>query len=377
MRRALDIGHTSARLFLRNKTAYVWLFLMPIGFMYFMGFANRGPGSPSNRVPTVRVENLDLQALGRVFLDELGAQGLRILPPTEGNPADRSLRIPQDFTARIVQRQPARIQFLHREGSDAGDAALVELRVWRALIAINAHLVELVGVRGESAVTNEMRFREVMGSPDPVRLEARFAGRKPVPSGFNFSVPGNLVMYVLMNLVVFGGAGVAAERRSGVLKRLSVHPLRPGELVAGQLYGLILLGLVQILVFLVAGRFLFGVKLGGNVPVLGLVLVVFAWDAAALGVLAGSVMAREDRVVGVCVLTSLLMAALGGCWWPLEVAPRTLQVAAQALPTGWALSALHQLISFGNGFAEVRAPLAALVVFGAVTTWLAGRYFRV
>jgi hypothetical protein len=27
----------------------------------------------------------------------------------------------------------------------------------------------------------------------------------------------------------------------------------------------------------------------------------------------------EDRVIGLCVLASLLMAAIGGCWWPLEI----------------------------------------------------------
>ena len=71
MKRILDIGHTDLRLFLKHKSAYVWLFVMPLVFVYFMGFANHGPGKPYNRTPPVLVENADTNFLGRIFLDEL------------------------------------------------------------------------------------------------------------------------------------------------------------------------------------------------------------------------------------------------------------------------------------------------------------------
>jgi len=140
---------------------------------------------------------------------------------------------------------------------------------------------------------------------------------------------------------------------------------------------LLLLAAVQIAFLLLVGRLVFAVPLGGNLPAVLVTLLVFAWVAAALGVLAGSTVASEDRVVGLCVLASLLMAALGGCWWPLELAPAWLRTAAHALPTGWAMDALHQLISFGAGWAAVVKPLSVLAAFGAAFTWLATRAFRV
>ncbi|MDH7600254.1 MAG: ABC transporter permease [Sedimentisphaerales bacterium] len=96
-----------------------------------------------------------------------------------------------------------------------------------------------------------------------------------------------------------------------------------------------------------------------------------------MGVLVGSISTRQDHVVGICVLVSLLMAALGGCWWPIEVAPRVLQQAAILVPTGWAMSALHQLISLGNGIRQVLPQIARLVGFAAAANLLAGRFFRV
>jgi hypothetical protein len=68
MKHILDIGHTDLRLFFKHKTAYVWLFVVPLAFVYFMGFAARGPGRPYNRTPPVLIENNDTNFLGQIRL---------------------------------------------------------------------------------------------------------------------------------------------------------------------------------------------------------------------------------------------------------------------------------------------------------------------
>jgi ABC-2 type transport system permease protein len=374
--RVFDIGHADLKLFLKSKSAYVWLFAVPLAFVYFMGFANRGPHDPYNRKPSVLIENQDTNFLGRIFLDELSAQNMWLLSPTNRESTARIIVIPADFSSKILSQKQSKVQFLKRDTSAEADAAIIELRLMRALIAMNGHILEAATREGAAPSLNEAQLRAVMASPNPVSLDARFAGRKPVPSGFNFSLPGNLVMYLTLNLLTFGGATIAAERRSGVIKRFMVHPVTRSELVMGKIYGLMLLGGMQILFFLVVGKFLFGVNLGANLPGVTLTLLVLAWVASSFGVLAGSLIAAEDRVTGICVLVGLLMAALGGCWWPLEVSPPALKTVALCLPTGWAMRALHQLISFGSGLGAVVVPLAVLLVFGVAANLLAARFFR-
>jgi ABC-type multidrug transport system permease subunit len=376
MRRILDIGHNDLRLFLRNKTWFIWLFVMPFAFVYFMGFANRGRGKASNRNPPVLVENQDPNFLGRVFMDELGAQGMWLLSPTNREAAARGIRIPSGLTSNALQEKETKLEFFKRDSSAESDAVLIEARLIRALIAMNGHMLEAATRAGGSIPLTEAGLREVMATPNPVSLNARFAGRRPVPSGFNFSLPGNLVMYLVMNLLIFGGATVAAERRDGVIRRFMVHPVARGEIVMGKIYGLMLLGVVQIVFFLAVGKFALGVNLGANLPAVTLTLLVLAWVAGSLGVFIGSVITSEDRVTGLCVLASLLMAALGGCWWPLEIAPPALKTIALCLPTGWAMQALHQVISFGSGFGAILTPLVVLLGFGAMANVLAVRFFR-
>lgn len=376
MRRILDIGHTDLRLFMKKKSAYVWLFVVPLIFVYFFGSLNKTAGDPSNRRPRMWIENADTGFLGTLFIDELTTQGVRRMKEEDRKDAVATIRIPADFTGKVLKHEPTKVQFLPGEKLEEADESIIQARLFRTLIAMNGHLLEAATQTNAPATLTETQFREIIARPDTVALDARFAGRKPVPSGFNFSLPGNLVMYLMMNILIFGGATIAVERRSGIIKRLMVHPITRGELVTGKIYGLMLLGAVQIFFFLVMGKFVFHVPLGANLPAVTLTLLMFAWVAGSLGVLAGSVIAAEDRVTGVCVLASLIMAAVGGCWWPLEISPPSLQSAALWLPTGWAMRALHQLISFGSGMEAVVKPLLVLFAMGLGANLLAARFFR-
>ena len=84
----------------------------------------------------------------------------------------------------------------------------------------------------------------------------------------------------------------------------------------------------------------------------------------------------EDKVAGVCVMASLVMAAVGGCWWPLEIGPPVLRLLAHCVPAGWAMDALHQLISFGGGLSDAARPIAVLAAFGLAANALAARFFK-
>jgi ABC-2 type transport system permease protein len=374
MRAVLLIGINDLRVFLRAKASFIWLFVVPLVFIGFMGFAMRGPGKPGNLRPTVQVDNRDTNYLAAVFVKELAGKGLIVLDPASTEQAQQRIIIPDDFTARVLAGEQAKVQFSRKENSVSAEGAMVELRLVRALIGINSHLM-LAGAAGDGKLS-ESAVREAQRSAPLVRVDARFAGRKPAPSGFSFSLPGNMVMYVMMNLLIFGGVAVTRERQYGIVRRLACNPLSRAQVVAGKIFGLILLGGVQVAVFLLAGRFFFGVNLGANLPAILLTLVVYAWVAASLGVLVGSVIQAEDKVIGLCIMASLLMAALGGCWWPLEIGPPILKTIAHCLPTGWALDALHQLISFGGGLADAGKPLAVLAAFGATANLLAARFFR-
>lgn len=376
MRRVLTLGHNDLRRFLRDRSSVVWLFLMPLAFVYGSSFVSRSPGGPNVPWPKVALDNRDAGFLGRIFLSELGEQKLTIVPPDKAGDAPRGIIIPADFTERVLERKQVELEFFKIEGSDDLTALLIEARLFRALVAMNGHLVEFVRENPDSPLS-ERGLSGVLERSQRVSLDAKFAGRKPIPVGFNQSLPGILVMYLLLNLLIYGGAAVAGERRNGVLRRLAINPVTHLELLFGRLYGLLLLASVQIAFFLLLGQFVFGVNIGDQVAGIVLTLLVFSWVAASLGVLIGFLVKAEEKVVGLSLLVVLPTAALGGCWWPLDIVSPTLQQAAHAVPTAWALDALHQFITFGAGFSQAAPAIGMLALFGLAANLAAIRFFRV
>ena len=64
------------------------------------------------------------------------------------------------------------------------------------------------------------------------------------------------------------------------------------------------------------------------------------------------------------VLASLVLAPVGGCWWPLFITPEWMQALAKVTPHGWANSAFNKLMLFGAEGGDVVLEMAALAAFG-------------
>ena len=99
-------------------------------------------------------------------------------------------------------------------------------------------------------------------------------------------------------------------------------------------------------------------------------------NQAPLALLLGSLAKTENQAAGLGVFFTMVLAALGGCWWPIEIAPRWMQQLQLFTPTGWTMDALHKLISFEMAWQNTLPNLVTLVVATVVIGWAAARRFR-
>ncbi|MBD3179636.1 MAG: ABC transporter permease subunit [Candidatus Latescibacteria bacterium] len=393
------------RITVKEKSLIIWLFLMPLAFMFFFGsvYGGGGRGTPRTRIT---VENNDLGFLGDDLEISLSDENLFLvdsdsLAETQ-NPV-RTLIIPEDFTTRVLSRDKVEVVLRKEKGShfEAGIAA--EAAIVRALARLGAGIIELeteevskgkpgFTVQGDSVSGSLMelsggdqgmiyqyqgRLDSLLNREAVVGLKPEMAGRKKyIPTGFQSSVPGSLVMFVLMSMV-FSGAALVQERVSGQLKRIAVSPVSKGEIILGKLFARMVVAAFQILFLLLAGRVLFGIKLGSSYPALVVLMITFAFCTGSFSLLFGSLFRDPEKLDGIAILTTLVMASLGGCWWPLEVLSRPFRIVAFMLPTGWAMNGIHKLISFGYGFGAITNHLLALLLFGSVFILIASRRLRV
>jgi ABC-2 type transport system permease protein len=220
-------------------------------------------------------------------------------------------------------------------------------------------------------------FRRIAAMPPAIAIDVSSAGeRRKVPSGFDQAVPGIMVMFVLLVLLTTGGVLLVTERQEGLLLRLASSQVSKGEIVLSKLLARICLGMVQAGFAMLVGTLLFRIDWGGEVPGILLLLLAYGVSTSALSILFGNLARTRGQAVGFGVLGAILMAALGGCWWPIEVVPSFLQKIAWGLPTGWTMYALHRMMSFGEGFSAAVPALLLLASSAVVFFILAARTFR-
>jgi ABC-2 type transport system permease protein len=72
----------------------------------------------------------------------------------------------------------------------------------------------------------------------------------------------------------------------------------------------------------------------------------------------------------------MLMASIGGAWWPLEVVPSWMRTIAHIFPTAWAMDGFHAVATYGGGFREAALPIVVLLAMAAATITVGTRIFR-
>jgi ABC-type multidrug transport system permease subunit len=284
----------------------------------------------------------------------------------------RRLALPTEFTARVLRGERVKPRF-ELASSEAGND-YDRFRASRAAYTLVADIVALTAER--RAVTPEA-LAELANAPRSVAIDEKPAGeRRRIPSGAEQSVPGTMTMFTMICLLTSGAIGIVVDRRAGLLRRLAAAPIARMDVVAGKWIAILALGLVQIAFGAAAGTWLFGVDWGPDLAVVAALLATWAAFNASAAVLLGTLARTEAQAIGAGVLGANVLSALGGCWWPIEVAPRWMQSLAGYLPTGWVMGALHDLAIFQTGPASALRSIAWLAAGGIALAALAARRFR-
>ena len=364
--RVLALAREDVRRALRDYSSIFWIFLAPFLWVFLFGQIGGSTDPTQARIGLLVVQGEASPRADRL-VDLLRAESFEVTvvrpgearPPAEDAPA-RTLTIPAGFDAAVAARRKVELPLREERRTSPEGTLAVQVVLHRATVRMLA----------DEALGGFTPDR------DAVRVRSSWATARKPPSGIYQSLPGNLVMFVLLASMTYGAALLAGERLSGTLRRLAATPLRRWEVIVGKALGRGGIAGVQVMVFVVMGLAVFRIDWGSSPAALVAVLASTIAAAASLGLLAGTVFRSPDAAAGFGVFLSLLMSAAGGCWWPSELMPAWVRRAGHAFPTAWAMDGLHGVISWGGGLAEVALPCAVLLAFAAAATLVAARLLR-
>jgi ABC-2 type transport system permease protein len=179
------------------------------------------------------------------------------------------------------------------------------------------------------------------------------------------SSAGQMITWVFIPLLGIS-AMFAYERQKGTLRRLLTTPTRRPTYLLGTIIGQVATALVQMLLLVGFGAIVLHLNWGQSPAALAAMLLTSALAAAALGTTLGTFVKTEAQAGGLSMMLGMVMALLGGCWYPIELFPTFVQTAAKVLPTTWAMQGMLDIVMRGEGLAGVLLPAAVLVGFAVV-----------
>ncbi|MEW6404006.1 MAG: ABC transporter permease [Chloroflexota bacterium] len=179
------------------------------------------------------------------------------------------------------------------------------------------------------------------------------------------SSAGQLITWVFIPL--FGiSALFAYERQQGTLRRILTTPTSKSMYLLGTIAGQVLMALGQMALLVSFGIVVMKLQWGREPLALNIILTASALAAAAIGTAMGTFVKTEGQASGLSIMAGMVMALMGGCWYPLELFPSAVQSIVRILPTTWAMQGMLDLVLRGQGLAAILPEAGVLLGFAAI-----------
>lgn len=159
------------------------------------------------------------------------------------------------------------------------------------------------------------------------------------------SVAGMSVMMLLFGLTGAGSV-LIAEREFGTLKRLFGLPIARESVLLGKFLFLFVIGLAQLIVMFIYGELMFHVGLFRDPVALAAIVVTWTATACSFGMFIATFSKSAKQADGLATILILSMAALGGCWFPLQMMtlPLPMDIATKSMMTYWAMEGMQGML---------------------------------
>jgi len=174
------------------------------------------------------------------------------------------------------------------------------------------------------------------------------------------------------------GTNIAMDIESGFLSRLSLTPLSRGGLLAGQLAGVVALGLAQAVVFLAVGEAAGAGFAAGPLGVLVLLVlsVIITLGFGTLGALAALRTGSGEAVQGLFPLLFVLLFLSSNALPRNLIEQDWFRTIATYNPVSYLLEAIRSLLITGWDAEALALGLGSAIALAAVGVWASSRALR-
>ena len=294
-----------------------------------------------------------------------GSKYLRLVPAAgmpqavslvQKGEAQAIVRLPVDFAERFARGEGAVQVILN--GVDAQNVKTVEGYVSAALAAEAERRADRAGGKSASGVvvlTPRVWFNEASRS-------------------LWFLTPGIITLVLTLIGAFLASLLIAREWERGTFESLFVTPARPLEIVLAKVIPYAGIGIIDIVLCLLAARFLFEVPVRGAVPLVFFASLLYLFVTLLLGLLISGLARSQFLASQAALLASFLPSLiLSGFVFDIRNMPGWLVPLCNLLPATHFMRLAKELFLAGTVPADVARGFAILALYALLLAWGAAR----
>jgi ABC-2 type transport system permease protein len=385
MKKILAIAFKDARARFTGFTEWLFFLILPVVFTLVL--AGGTGASSDNRVRLVVVDqaNTPLSADLVTALENSAAvrPNLMTLAKAESQFSQRRvsavLIIPAEFD--LAHLQKGNLQLELRQQPNNMNALIAQraiqaviTRVSSAVDIANSSVAEAEKIQPFTSDTDRLTYfdaslaqAQTLMAGAPVRIveaQADTPDEIEYDPGANSSA-GQMITWVFIPLIGLSEL-FAYERQKGTLRRILTTPTRKATYLFGTIFGQVVFALLQMSLLVGFGILVMKLNWDQNLGALAVMLLASVLAAAAMGTMLGTFVKTPGQANGLSIMLGMVMALMGGCWYPLEMFPQAVQNFVKILPTTWAMQGLLDIVLRGRGLVDILPEAGVLLAFATV-----------
>lgn len=191
-----------------------------------------------------------------------------------------------------------------------------------------------------------------------------------------YMVPGLIGLILTQITVLLTAIAIVREYEVGTMEALIATPIKPLEVVLGKIVPYLAFGLLDAVIVLVMGVWIFGVPIRGNLGILALAMVLFVLGSLSVGIVISTLTRNQIQAMFGTIAYLFPSIFLSGLLFPLEGMIPFFNALSYLIPLRYFLRVSRGVMLRGAGLESLWLDILALAVFAVVMLGLAATRFR-
>lgn len=365
------------KLLFSNKTALLALLALPLLLTYLLTSINTGSAKY-----TIYISDADKTPASAQLISLMKNQNnLKIIEATpnkidavlKSQTAEAAVKIESGFSQSVAAGGTPKMQILQPYQS-AGSAVSVQAVsqcfqiLSQTYSGATAAASKLANEKDAPAVRDHMIAEALKQESGKSNITVfSFAENGAASAGIDEvtrSFMGFLILFLGM-VVIQGCRTLIDEKENRTYERMLGTPESFLKVLIVKTVSIFLYSAAHVAIIIVAGRLLFHLDIFKNLLPLCFIFAAFLFAFIGITLTATLRANNQKMFTSVGLPVSVLTGMLGGCFFPIEIAPKAIQILSRFTPQGWALPAVTSM-SASNSSAVILTACLVLTAIGII-----------